>query len=302
MSDFLLRINGDTRCPERINVPECPDDWAPGVFSAKLIKSAPSTRADGTKAGRPVTGDRVYIWINESGRDSSGGGLTAVAWIDDVIEDNSELRLKTNGLRLLKEFVPFDRAFERSPLAKILIAVKKYRPERIWSLTAEDTDALDDLIAYAGGLQDLDQVDPIARALKQNEDAIEAALPVRKQTWIKPRHGQAEFRRQSLERHGGKCAFTGTGVEEVLEAAHVIPHTGAPEFDRPENNLLLRRDIHALFDLFLISIDPGSGIILVSTQLEGSPYEEMRGKSVDHKLAASALNFHYKHFCKTVTT
>lgn len=302
MSDFLLRINGDTRCPKGINVPANQDDWASGVFFAKLIKSAPSRRADGTKAGAPRKEDRVYIWVNESGPESNGDGLTAVAWIKDVVPEEKRYRFDTDGLELLRKPVPFDRAYANAPSARIIAAVKAYRPERIWSLSDTDTEVLEDLIAVSGGFQKTDQGDPIGEAIERNLDDIEAELPRRKQSWIKPRPGQTEFRRQSLERHGGKCAFTGTGVEEALEAAHVIPHTGAAEFERSENNLLLRRDIHALFDLFLLSIEPDSGTILVSAQLDGSPYEELRGKFVDHKLAASALRFHYKQFCETVST
>lgn len=301
MSDFLLRINGDTRCPGGINVPTSQDDWASGVFSAKLIKSAASTRADGTKAGPPKVGDRVYIWVIESGSKTRGHGLTGIARVENVSKASDSYLLATSGLELLKNPVSFDRAYAQAPSAKIIAAVKAYRPERIWSLSDTDTEVLEDLIAMSGGLRASDQGGPIGEALERDHDDIEAALSRRKQSWVKPRPGQAEFRRQSLERHGGQCVFTGTAVEKVLEAAHVIPHTGAVEFERPENNLLLRRDIHALFDLFLLGIEPDSGTVLVSTQLDGSPYEELRGKSVDHKLDASALRFHYKNFCETVT-
>lgn len=302
MSDFLLRINGDTRCPGGINVPKNKDDWSSGVFFAKLIKSAPSRRADRTKAGAPGKEDRVYIWVNESGPESNGDGLTAVAWIKDVMPEEKRYRFDTDGLELLRKPVSFDRAYAHAPSAKIITAMKAYRPERIWSLSDIDSEVLEDLIASSGGLQDTDQGDPIAEAIVQNHDDIVAELPRRKQSWTKLRPGQADFRRQSLERHDGKCVFTGTGVEEALEAAHVIPHTGAAEFERPENNLLLRRDIHALFDLFLLSIDPDSGTILMSAKLDGSPYEDLRGKSVDHKLATSALEFHYKQFCDKTST
>jgi hypothetical protein len=302
MSEFLLRINGDTRCPGGINVPKNQNDWASGVFSAKLIKSAHSTRADGTKADAPKVGDRVYIWVIESGSKTRGHGLTGIAQVDDISKTSESYLLATSGLELLKNPVSFDRAYAHAPSAKIITAVKAYRPERIWSLSNIDSEVLEDLIALSGGLQDTDQGDPIGEAIVRNHDDIVAELPRRKQSWTKPRPGQADFRRQSLERHDGKCVFTGTGVEEALEAAHVIPHTGAAEFERPENNLLLRRDIHALFDLFLLSIDPDSGTILMSAKLDGSPYEDLRGKSVDHKLATSALEFHYKQFCDKAST
>ena len=302
MSDLLLRINGDTRCPGGINVPKHPDDWEPGVFSAKLVRSAPSTFADGTKGSAPAVGDRIYVWVIESGKNSHGRGLTAIADVDDVGEDSDGYRLATSNIQLLSNPLSFDRAFAHAPGAKILNALNKYRLERIWRVTEDDREVLEELIAYTGGIQGSYHKDPIAEALERKKDEIEGELQQRKQAWIKPRPEQAEFRKQSVERHSGRCVFTGNGVKEALEAAHVIPHTGAAEFERPENNLLLRRDIHALFDLFLISIDADSGKIVISPDLNGSPYEDLRGKAVDHKLATSALEFHYQKFCEMIST
>jgi hypothetical protein len=68
------------------------------------------------------------------------------------------------------------------------------------------------------------------------------------------RQGQSEFRDSLLAAYEGQCAITGCGVEEVLEAAHIIPFRGDHTND-VTNGLLLRADIHTLFDLGIIKID-----------------------------------------------
>jgi hypothetical protein len=71
------------------------------------------------------------------------------------------------------------------------------------------------------------------------------------------RRGQKVFRDSLIQEFGCKCVITLTEDQETLEAAHIKPYAnrGATGL---ANGLLLRSDIHTLFDLHLISIDPGS--------------------------------------------
>jgi hypothetical protein len=68
------------------------------------------------------------------------------------------------------------------------------------------------------------------------------------------RIGQREFRRQLLVRFGPVCAFTGPQPEKSLHAAHVIPYAKSARHELA-GGLLLRADLHALFDRGLITID-----------------------------------------------
>jgi hypothetical protein len=70
----------------------------------------------------------------------------------------------------------------------------------------------------------------------------------------KARIGQDKFRRRLLERFGAVCAFTGPQPPESLHAAHVTPYAKAAKHD-PAGGLLLRADLHSLFDRGLIKID-----------------------------------------------
>lgn len=72
------------------------------------------------------------------------------------------------------------------------------------------------------------------------------------------RSGQPEFRKNVLAAYNGCCAVTGTKVERLVEAAHVRPYSEDGE-SRVSNGILLRSDIHALFDASLLGIEPIEG-------------------------------------------
>lgn len=92
------------------------------------------------------------------------------------------------------------------------------------------------------------------------------------------RRGQTVFRRQLLEAYGC-CAMTGCTVEAALEAAHIVPYQG-PGTNHPLNGLLLRADIHTLFDLGLLAVDPDTLAILVDSHLDGTEYEVLRDRNL----------------------
>ena len=96
---------------------------------------------------------------------------------------------------------------------------------------------------------------------------------------IVQRQGQREFRAALLEAYGNKCAMTGCGVVDVLEAAHIHRYMGK-ETNIISNGLLLRADVHTLFDLNLVGVDPTTMQICVSPSLLGSSYEELGGRQL----------------------
>ena len=90
------------------------------------------------------------------------------------------------------------------------------------------------------------------------------------------RRGQPAFRQKLLTIYNGRCAITGTDAEAALEAAHILPYKGLQTNDH-RNGLLLRSDIHTLFDLYLIAIDANSMSVLVAPELHGTTYESLQG-------------------------
>jgi len=83
---------------------------------------------------------------------------------------------------------------------------------------------------------------------------------------------QQRFRQQVFDALESTCVITGETVREVLEAAHIVPvHNGASQ-SSVSNGIVLRRDLHVLFDLYKISIDPDSWKVVMSDELEGTSY------------------------------
>ena len=85
------------------------------------------------------------------------------------------------------------------------------------------------------------------------------------------RQGQTDFRRTLLDAYAGKCAITRMRTIWVLEAAHITPYRGT-ETNTPQNGLLLRGDVHTLFDMGLVSVQPHDRVVRVSSLLKDSEY------------------------------
>jgi hypothetical protein len=72
---------------------------------------------------------------------------------------------------------------------------------------------------------------------------------------IVQRRGQPQFRQKLITAYAGRCAMTGCAVPDILEAAHIKPYMG-DHSNHVTNGLLLRADVHTLFDLGLVRIHP----------------------------------------------
>ena len=72
---------------------------------------------------------------------------------------------------------------------------------------------------------------------------------------VSARDGQGIFRSRLLDAYGSRCALTGERVVPVLEAAHIQPYMG-PASNHIQNGLLLRADLHNLYDAELVGITP----------------------------------------------
>jgi len=92
------------------------------------------------------------------------------------------------------------------------------------------------------------------------------------------REGQAEFRKRLVAHHGAVCMVTGTAHASVIDAAHILPYNGAAT-NTLTNGLLLRKDIHALFDAGLLIIGPDL-VVSVGAELEDPFYRSLDGKEL----------------------
>jgi putative restriction endonuclease len=76
--------------------------------------------------------------------------------------------------------------------------------------------------------------------------------------------GQA-FKAVVQSAYHGRCAITGSNIRPVLEAAHIRPVAQGGDH-RLDNGLLLRSDVHTMFDHGYLSVDSEYGL-LVSPRL-----------------------------------
>lgn len=108
----------------------------------------------------------------------------------------------------------------------------------------------------------------------------------RQMSAISVRRGQPEFREQLLAAWQRRCVVTGCQIVGLLEAAHISPHSEGTDY-RTSNGLLLRADIHTLYDLGLLSIDQHLRVHLAQ-EIQYSEYRQYQGKKIDRLPERSA--------------
>lgn len=129
---------------------------------------------------------------------------------------------------------------------------------------------------------DEEAVEHAAEAL--DDDAMERESVLRS---IAVRRGQPAFRDALLQQYEGRCAFSGWDVVSSLEAAHVVPYANNGG-SKVTNGLLLRGDLHTLFDLHLITVDPDSRTVVVAQELQMTKAAELHGRPLAWPLDAKA--------------
>lgn len=101
---------------------------------------------------------------------------------------------------------------------------------------------------------------------------------------IKPRLGQGSFRLLVTDAYNRRCAMTAEKTLPVLEAAHIRPYSEGGEHEL-SNGLLLRSDLHKLFDKGYLTVDPQDKKIVVSGRIReeyenGRDYYALHGHSI----------------------
>jgi predicted restriction endonuclease len=94
------------------------------------------------------------------------------------------------------------------------------------------------------------------------------------------RQGQAQCRGALIRAYEGRCAIAGCDSPYTLEAAHIRPYRGE-HTNIVANGLLLRADIHALFDLGLLAVNPATRTVVISDQLSGDHYKSLQGRPLN---------------------
>lgn len=224
------------------------------------------------------------------------GGVASPSEIHETIHSRGRINLSAYWARAKRD--DEGKARVRAEIERYSSDSKNYGGKRdlfrhvrygVWALRQDKegaseppTEETPTDVANQPPAQETDELEK-ARAKKDEEGAFSPSdlNDARKRILeaIVLRQGQREFRERLLAAYQRSCAVTGCDVVEALEAAHTVPYLG-PETNHVKNGLLLRADIHTLFDLGLIAVNPSDYRVLVSRSLEGSCYESFAGQVI----------------------
>jgi hypothetical protein len=132
-----------------------------------------------------------------------------------------------------------------------------------------------DVGEFAGNISNASEILEAEGAFDAPNDDAELIDRVLRE--VAARRGQPRFRDDLMVAYSGQCVITGTKVDGVLEAAHIIPVADEPFF-HVTNGLLLRADVHALFDQGLLWIEPETRRVRTHESLMDSEYAAYNGR------------------------
>lgn len=139
-----------------------------------------------------------------------------------------------------------------------------------------------------------------ARGFADREQQASYGEPV----LVRPRLGQGAFRILVTDNYRRRCAISRERTLPALDAAHIRPFSdGGPH--ESSNGILLRRDIHSLFDLGYVTITPELKFEVskkIREEFEnGRHYYALHGSGIavpdspDRRPDPSALTWHNEH-------
>ncbi|MFZ1725543.1 MAG: HNH endonuclease signature motif containing protein [Albidovulum sp.] len=305
MNRFFLKVHGNEKnCPGGFGLSRNKADWEGQAIT--LPKAGPVyARKDRRNPAPDIQpGDELWIWTHES---SGGHGLSAEAVVHQVLQRGALTSVLLKGVELVSR--PFGyKAFPRHSVnghvtgSRLLNYTSTMRPSAVYLIEEGDYSEFLSVVEQRGGVdreQRADSEDNAAywemEVLQHKEDLI-AGLQNRKTATQKARPGQAQFRDKVMQRYEGRCVITKCPISEALEAAHVMPQTSDRKWDHPDNGLLLRRDLHGMFDKMLWSIDPKSNKMRLAERLKVTAYRKLDGREVKHRVAIALLEVHFAKF------
>lgn len=158
---------------------------------------------------------------------------------------------------------------KRKRLAAHLINYKSFNPPLTFWQIGGDT--------RTNKTNSINRIELNLGKLSPNFETIPNDDFLNKQNYAKTiRNGQYKFRKQLLDQYGHCCAICGHGPDSVLDACHILPHN-VSGINQINNGLLLRSDLHNLFDDGLIKINPETFKIELDISLLKTPYAKYDG-------------------------
>jgi hypothetical protein len=91
------------------------------------------------------------------------------------------------------------------------------------------------------------------------------------------RRGEPRFRAALLTAYAHNCAVTSCNAPDALEATYIIPYRGKYTH-HPSNGILLRADLHTLFDLGKLAVDTRTMTVVLADELLDTSYKILAGR------------------------
>ncbi|RZU12712.1 HNH endonuclease [Streptomyces sp. BK239] len=173
---------------------------------------------------------------------------------------------------------PLEGCLDKDALAEITLSKSDQQ-----SIKAMDRPGT--LAAVAARGVRLPERDLAARSARRRSLALAGG---RRRAVAAVRRGQDAFRRALIREYGLVCAVSGPAPAEVLEAAHLRPFA-TTERHCVDEGLLLRADVHRLFDSGLLAIAPDLVVAVAPALLGYAEYRALAGSPL-HLPASAPLN------------
>lgn len=232
--------------------------WRPGGwdYALSIKQTITSPYLDSSVVNLP-NGDWVYRYHRESG---SAGAPHRNQGLLNCMKDDVPVGV------LIQHLPKPNTTYWVGGLGRITWFDGEFFTLEQWGRVSDGAELYDDLEAenYHMVAEDFDP------------DAYDSERDVRLRA-LAVRHGQGLFRAQVLMAYDRRCAISGSSAVPALDAAHIHPYGGRAT-NNITNGLLLRTDIHKLFDLGLIAVDTRSMTQILSPVLQGTEYEEFHGR------------------------
>ena len=271
-------------------------------------------KADLPNARRIAVGDAIALWDTQK--------LLGVAWIDDI-EAFSATRTtfvcpacSKADVRPRSRLKPRYRcgacktAFDEPRSVQDVAQYLRANYEASWTpalrlVGRSDCKDLSNHPASQLSLQDMDMgkfrilVDSfgIEAARIKRRDA--ARLDGHRLATVRTRVGQGAFRSRLLTRYGPICAVSGPSPQTVLEAAHLYRYSEVGRH-HDDGGIMLRRDVHRLFDIGMISVLPEESTIQIHEDLRIYPaYQGLAGTPLKVEVSNRTqkwLALHYEQY------
>ncbi|MGJ8544475.1 MAG: HNH endonuclease [Sulfitobacter sp.] len=243
-----------------------------------------------TRQGVPQIRSGDSLWLCT---DNDGPGICAMAEVLSVDARAKQVAVKLGHLDILPTAIALSAFARLQSGSRVFGQLQRSRGPDLYFLNTTDFAEFKQVIVDRYGQASLPESPDWESIIARNTGgAAKGAETDLAGTLRDPRPGQRKFR-EDLRKIYGQCLVTGCAIPEALDAAHILPWTGDRDLDRYENGLLLRRDIHALFDSALLLIHPETSVIELAASLRQTEYAQYEGREIAHRAVPRLLAERY---------